>query len=159
MEGKYSVDTVSRYIINYCDEHLGGVSNIRLQKLLYFVQAQFIMDLNIAAFKEEMEAWSFGPVIPEIYRKYKIFGRDNIILNAKNDIKKYLFGFNNELNEEILKEDMNIINKALKATEDVSTAELMRVSYIQGPWKNAYNKDNPKNVITKESIYEYFVGA
>lgn len=159
MEGKYSVDTVSRYIINYCDEHLGGVSNIRLQKLLYFVQAQFIMDLNIAAFKEEIEAWSFGPVIPEIYRKYKIFGRDNIILNAKNDIKKYLFGFNNELNEEILKEDMNIINKALKATSDVSTAELVRVSHIQDPWKNAYNKDNPKNVITKESIYEYFVGA
>lgn len=159
MEGKYSVDTVSRYIINYCDEYLGGVSNIRLQKLLYFVQAQFIMDLGIAAFKEEMEAWSFGPVIPEIYRKYKIFGRDNIIVNAKSDIKKYLFGCNNELNEEILKEDMNIINKALKATEDVSTAELIRVSHLQDPWKNAYNKDNPKNIITKESIYEYFVSA
>ncbi len=159
MDGKYSVDTISKYIINYCDEHFGGVSNLRLQKLLYFVQAQFIMDLDIAAFKEEMEAWSFGPVVPEIYRKYKIFGRDNIILNTNDDIKKYLFSFDDAINEEISNEDMHIIDKALKATADVSTAELVRVSHIQDPWKNAYKGENFfGQIISKESIKKYFVG-
>lgn len=159
MEGKYFVDTVSRYIIDYCDKHFGGVSNYRLQKLLYFVQVEFIKETGQAAFKEEIEAWSFGPVVPEIYRKYKIFGGENIILNNNINVFSILSSLRDIYNEKISKHDGQIINKVLDEASYLPTAELVRISHIQDPWKNAYNKDNPKNVITKESIYEYFVGA
>ena len=54
---------------------------------------------------------------------------------------------------------MHIIDKALKATADVSTAELVRVSHIQDPWKNAYKGENFfGSIIKKESIKKYFVG-
>lgn len=159
MEGKYFVDTVSRYIIDYCDKHFGGVSNYRLQKLLYFVQVEFIKETGQAAFKEEIEAWSFGPVVPEIYRKYKIFGGENIILNNNINVFSVLSSLRDIYNEKISKHDGQIINRVLDEASHLPTAELVRISHIQEPWKNAYNKDNPKNVITKESIYEYFVGV
>lgn len=43
----YSVLDVSRHIINYSEEKDYGVSNLKLQKLLYFVQAYFMLEKKI----------------------------------------------------------------------------------------------------------------
>lgn len=152
MEGKYSVDTVSRYIIDYCDKHFGGVSNYRLQKLLYFVQVEFIKETGQAAFKEEIEAWSFGPVVPEIYRKYKVFGREDISLAIFNE---------DDVSNKIKNDDKIIINNVLDKASNKPTAELVRISHIQKPWQDAYAyaKLMGVGIISKESIREYFVGA
>lgn len=152
MEGKYSVDTVSRYIIDYCDKHFGGVSNYRLQKLLYFVQVEFIKETGQAAFKEEIEAWSFGPVVPEIYRKYKVFGREDISLAIFNE---------DDVSNKIKNDDKIIINNVLDKASNKPTAELVRISHIQKPWQDAYayTKLMGVGIISKESIREYFVGA
>lgn len=160
MEGKYFVDTVSRYIIDYCDKHFGGVSNYRLQKLLYFVQVEFIKETGQAAFKEEIEAWSFGPVVPEIYRKYKIFGGENIILNTSRGLD-FLLDFDDVQKEEISENDKKIINRVLEEASSLPTAELVRISHIQKPWQDAYKyaKLMGVGIISKESIYEYFVGV
>ena len=42
--------------------------------------------------------------------------------------------------------------------KDKSSIYMMEVTHNQEPWKNAYNKQNLERVITKNSIYEYFVG-
>lgn len=41
-KAKYDVLEVSRHIINYSNRMRYGVSNLKLQKLLYFVQAYFL---------------------------------------------------------------------------------------------------------------------
>lgn len=151
MDGKYSVDTISKYIINYSNEHFGGISNLRLQKLLYFVQVEFIKETGQAAFNEEIEAWSFGPVVPEIYRKYKVFGREDISLAIFNE---------DDVSNKIKNDDKIIINNVLDKASNKPTAELVRISHIQKPWQDAYAyaKLMGVGIISKESIREYFVG-
>ena len=157
MKARYSVDTVSSYIIKYSDEHFGGVSNLRLQKLLYFVQVEFIKTFNEAAFKEEIVAWSFGPVVPEIYRKYKVFGRENILINRDSDAR--LPFWVDTLDSQIGEDDAKVIDKVLNEASDISTAELVRISHVQDPWRNAYYRsENKDKLITKKAIYNYFVG-
>lgn len=160
MKGKYSVDTVSTYIINYCDKHFGGVSNLRLQKLLYFVQVEFIKETGYAAFRENIEAWSFGPVVPEIYRKYKIFGRENIIINKEiGNVLDFFISDKNLNKESITDKDAKIIDNVLEEASTLPTAELVRISHIQKPWIDAYNGCSySSNIITKKSIRDYFVG-
>lgn len=150
MEGKYSVVDVSSYIILSSKLNNNGVSNLRLQKLLYYVQAEFLLEQGIGAFKEEIEAWDFGPVVPEVYRMYKMFGREDIIYHLDIFIDSMV---------KIEKEDKKIIDDVLERSKNIPTIELVNMTLQEEPWKNAYNKDNPKNVITKESIYEYFVSA
>lgn len=44
------------------------------------------------AFKNDIFAWEYVPVIQEIYDKYKIYAKNEIILeqrNVKNSIKQY----------------------------------------------------------------------
>lgn len=45
--------------------------NLRLQKLLYFVQAYSLISEDKKIFEEEIEAWPYGPVVPKAYEYYK----------------------------------------------------------------------------------------
>ncbi len=76
----YNVIDVCRHVINYSNEHDYGVSNLKLQKLLYFIQAYFLTNKkdNTPCFDEKIEAWDFGPVVPEAYHEYKQYGSGDI---------------------------------------------------------------------------------
>ena len=79
----YSALDIAKYIIYY--EHSKGreVSNLRLQKLLYFVQAKFFQIYGEPCFYENMEAWDFGPVVVSVYHEYKIFAALDIMMNIE----------------------------------------------------------------------------
>lgn len=76
----YKVLDVCRYIINYSNREDYGVSNLKLQKLLYFIQVYFLMNSedHQPCFSEKIEAWDFGPVVPVAYREYKQYGSTDI---------------------------------------------------------------------------------
>lgn len=56
----YDVLDVCRHIINYSEKEDYGVSNLKLQKLLYFVQAYFMLEKKDHApknFTPQYEYW------------------------------------------------------------------------------------------------------
>lgn len=78
MKAPYDVLDVCRYVIGYCNANDYPISNLKLQKLLYFIQAYFLTQLGRPCFAEDIEAWDFGPVVPEAYHQYKQFGAGSI---------------------------------------------------------------------------------
>lgn len=69
----YSVLNIAKYIIDKCTKDRFPISNLQLQKILYYIQREFLQQ-GINAFSEEIEAWQFGPVVPEVYKQYCGFG-------------------------------------------------------------------------------------
>lgn len=69
----YSALSMAKYIIDKCTKDKYPISNLQLQKILYYIQREFLQQGEIA-FPEEIEAWQFGPVVPEVYRQYCGFG-------------------------------------------------------------------------------------
>lgn len=155
----YNVLDVARYIINYGNDNNCNISNLRLQKILYFVQATFYMDKNEPCFNEEIEAWDFGPVIPEVYHEYKRYGRNEIPhIGEYIDFSKGVWEATEmAYNENIIDEgDRELINEVIDSSRQYSTNELVEITHDQSPWKNAYVR-GWNNVISKESIKEYFI--
>lgn len=148
MEGKYSVFNISGYIVEYCNKHYLHITHLRLQKLLYFIQAYFLIKSNgeRVAFNEEVEVWDLGPTVPCIFHQYKRFGSGQIPFNDNS----YSGIFSND--------DKKTIEEVILHFNDKSSIYIMEVTHNQKPWKEAYNKQNLERVITKNSIYEYFVG-
>ena len=156
----YDVLDVSRHIINYSNECEYGISNLKLQKLLYFVQAFFILDSlgEKVCFHEKIEAWDFGPVVPEAYREYKQYGGGNI-----PPIRSYL-EFNGTWDvarkpfvDIIPKEDAALIDAVVDGLSEYSATYLVEITHDQSPWKDAYApKEN--NEITIEALKAYFLG-
>ena len=80
---------VSKYFLRKIDKESfelydNGISNLKMQKLLFFAQQTFFSVYNKPLFKEDMEAWQLGPVVPKVYHHYKIYGRNNIDIFQEN---------------------------------------------------------------------------
>lgn len=63
----YAALSIARYIIDKCTKERYPISNLQLQKILYYIQREFLQQ-GMKAFPEEIEAWQFGPVVPEVYK-------------------------------------------------------------------------------------------
>lgn len=157
-EGKYNVSDVARYVINYVNKNDDLISNLKLQKVLYFIQAKFLTDIGYPCFKEEIEAWNFGPVILSIYREYKRYGAGYIPPIEKfyvysDDIFecKYV-----EYSDSVIDDcDKEAINEMIDKCAVYSATQLVNITHNQTPWKKAFSprKNNP---ISKQSIYDFF---
>lgn len=140
----YSAFEVARYIIHHEAQQNRPVSNLRLQKLLYFVQAKFVMDSHGTSpcFYEKMEAWGFGPVVREVYYEYRYYG-GAMIPPERN------------FSTTIAPRDQSMIDEILNDCAQFSTSALVDITHSQTPWQEArrYNKE-----ITTAAIYNYFRG-
>ena len=59
------------------------ISPMKLQKLLFFLHADFLVNHDRALIKQEFEAWNHGPVIPSLYAEFKQFKDKPITARAK----------------------------------------------------------------------------
>ena len=67
--------SVARYFIELSagsDEN--DLTNLKLQKLLYFAQTEYLKQENKPLFADDIEAWVYGPVVRAVYSEYKSCG-------------------------------------------------------------------------------------
>lgn len=96
MEGgseMYSALSIAKYTIDKCTIEKKPISNLQLQKILYYIQREFLQQ-GVIAFSENIEAWQFGPVVPEVYKQYCGFGalpiRMRYVIDIQADDKKII---------------------------------------------------------------------
>lgn len=141
---------ISYYIINYCKNKNIEITNLKLNKLLYFINIDYMLNNNgIPIFEEEFLAWRHGPVLESVYN-YFCFGivslvSDNLTYNLSN-----------------LK--IQTINKVLDKKANMSAWELVELTHVtNGPWDIVYRKNKDVNGICKanipnELIYNFYKG-
>jgi len=54
------------------------ISNLKLQKLLYYAQGIHLALYGKPLFNDPIEAWQYGPVVDSVYQTYKTNGSDAI---------------------------------------------------------------------------------
>lgn len=157
----YNVLDICRYVINYSNEQGYGISNLKLQKILYFIQSYFMITNGNPCFDDKIEAWDFGPVIPAAYHEYKQYGYGNIppvnsyiVYEGSGilDLKRVKFD-----DSIISDDDKLLINKVVDKFADYSSTALVSLTHHQSPWIDAYSPDY-SNEITTASLSEYFSG-
>ncbi len=66
-----NAEDVARFFVQYYNDNNLPITNLMLNKLLYFAQGHCLAEYGRPLFDEKIEAWEYGPVVPTIYRKYK----------------------------------------------------------------------------------------
>lgn len=77
--------TLAKYIVTKCVQDCCPISNLQLQKILYFIQVDALKTTGEPAFLNNIEAWQFGPVVPEVYYYFCGFGAMPIFSTYAND--------------------------------------------------------------------------
>jgi uncharacterized phage-associated protein len=81
---------VAQYFLAKADEDAGDLmSNLKLQKLVYYAQGFAFALLDTPLFPQCIEAWIHGPVVPALYHEYKNYGTDAIPSPRELDFSKY----------------------------------------------------------------------
>lgn len=71
----YSPLDIAKWFINRVDRSAGdSITHLKLQKLLYYTEAWWLANKGAPLFKEDMQAWTHGPVLPSVWHEYKDFG-------------------------------------------------------------------------------------
>jgi uncharacterized phage-associated protein len=139
----YNALDIAEYIIRYEDERGHCINNLKLQKVLYFLQAQFIVSYGKSLFDEELIAWDWGPVVESVYNNYKVYAGASIFVNPKNYRNAY-----------IAREHREMIGEFLEYIRPYSSTKLVDICHKQTPWKNARVRWN--NVISLDELRDFF---
>jgi len=129
---------VAKYIIKSL-----AVDNLKLQKLLYYSQAVYLVLHNKEPlYPEEIEAWDYGPVVPPVYHEYKKHGFDIIPPVEEETALNF--------------DQIRAVDMTLACFGVLSGPTLINQTHFEDPWKNAYRPGRPSGIITTEAIYEFF---
>jgi uncharacterized phage-associated protein len=150
---------ISKYIIAKYDNVGDLITNKKLQKLLYYIEAWSLVHLD-SLIDEDFEAWVHGPVIPSLYQEYKHFSYSPIVLKYEKDIdsSKYIKSF--EIESKLNQSYFTLIDAVLNKYGILSSRELELLSHSENPWltirKNLSPIDNCSDIISKKMIKEYY---
>jgi uncharacterized phage-associated protein len=121
------------------------ITNLKLQKLLYYTQAWYLAFTGQPLFSESIEAWVHGPVVPSEFRRYREFRWNPIDSHGEPC------------------EDAAVL-KHIEAVFDAygkfSATQLERLTHREDPWKNARRGLEPdipsRNVIPHAAMRDYY---
>lgn len=78
---------IAYYLIALANEKGFKMNSLKLQKMLYLIQKEEIKNKRVA-FEDKIEAWQYGPVVPEVYFRFAGYGPVPIILSISlNEIE------------------------------------------------------------------------
>jgi uncharacterized phage-associated protein len=94
---------------------------------------------------EPVEAWTYGPVVPSLYHKYKSFGGDSI------DVVPI------DMSDKLDKEQSNIIEIVNDVYIDYTALDLSSHTHETGsPWHQAILSSGPGCIIPNKIIQKYY---
>lgn len=155
-EGLYDPRAVANLILEVIHK---PISNLTLQKLLYFVHGAYILRKKKALVTGYFEAWNYGPVHPAVYQAFKEFEGKPINVRAMS--KNIRTG---ELSEISLPDDQELTSlcrKVVHSLEDMTASQLVNLSHAPGgPWHEVLRRSKREHMlglrISNEAIRERY---
>lgn len=131
---------VAKYVLIKCQEKENPISNLHLQKLLYYIQKGYMkQNGGDILFEEDFVAWKFGPVIEDVYYEYCAHGANKIVLR-----EKYKPQFKKEVSK--------CIDPIIETKMYLNPWEMVKETHKKGgAWETAFKK-GIGSIIPKEQI-------
>lgn len=117
------------------------VTNLRLQKLLYFAQGWSLARYGKPLFDAPIEAWKFGPVVREVYNEYSANRANGISSDARID------------SDALTSDELELLLDVAREYDRFSTNTLVDFSHVDdGPWAKVGRSEE----IPVDEIKKYF---
>lgn len=134
-------------MVDFCGEHGDVLTNLKLQKLLYYAQAWHLALHDAPLFADDFVAANHGPVSPVVNEVYQEFSNRPIV--ADGEVIDAPAWLNRHLEE------------VVGAYGNLSAFDLERLSKDEDPWKSAWHKQDADAplcvvVISKDSMKKYY---
>ncbi|WP_062062186.1 Panacea domain-containing protein [Aquimarina longa] len=142
----YNCFDIAEYFVKLAKKEGEGIDPMKLLKLTYIAHGWYLGFKEKPLFNNQIQAWKYGTVIPELYHVIKRFGsgyvdQETLDLYSENVIKE---------------DDKDFLNTIWKHYKDYSGSQLSDKTHEKGtPWETSYN--GGRNVpISMSKIKKYY---
>jgi len=119
------------------------LSNMKLQKLLYYAQGLYLVLNNTPLFEEKIEAWTYGPVVPTLYHRYKELGANGIPADPQFDPSL------------IDQETKDFLDEIYDVFGQFSAIRLMEIAHLDQCWIDAGSGNEISHESMRECLKKY----
>jgi uncharacterized phage-associated protein len=132
---------IARYFIfrAYEDGRESLMTNMKVQKLLYYTQSLYLALFDEPLFDDEIQAWRYGPVCPPAYRFYSDFEARQLPVPRKDELTC--------ISEEV----QNLLREVWEYFGEHDAYYLSGLTHLEFPWKKA-RKGLPPEASSQEPI-------
>lgn len=117
------------------------MSNMKLQKMLYYEQGFHLAVFDTPLFEEDIEAWMYGPVVPAVYEVYKDYGYNGIDPGKVEEVS-------------LSDREQALFDEVYKVYGAYSAIGLMNMTHRESPWANT--PAGVGSVISRDKMVEFF---
>lgn len=135
----YDVSDIARFIVRKYIRDENPVTNMKLQKMLYYAWVHYYREHKEYLFRDDICAWKYGPVVPKVYREYRIYAGMPILKS--------------ESPGEIDKDTADFLTRFADEHKDFTASQLVNLTHRDGyPWKLVYKKEEKYTKIPFDTI-------
>jgi len=151
---------VANFLLDYADQIGRPVSNLALQKIVYFCHGWYLAVFDRPLIEEPVQAWEHGPVFKSLYRSFKSAG--NAPINFRATTMNYVEGKEEVIRSEFDPETAKFLLNVFDAYSRYRPGQLRQITHLpDGPWKqvweDARKRPQPGMKISNDSIKAYFL--
>lgn len=129
-------------LLNDSYEEYGDVmTNLKLQKLVYYVQGFHLALFNKPLFSDEIYAWQYGPVVPSLYNRLKKFGKSEVKIQSDEP-----------LDDIFTETQKKLMRDVFEQLGQFSAWKLMRMTHSESPWRET----DINSVISHDKMSAFF---
>ncbi|HJJ36181.1 MAG TPA: DUF4065 domain-containing protein [Methanocorpusculum sp.] len=140
-----ALDVANFFVNLYRNSGNNDITNLKLNKLVYFAQGYHLARYGTPLFAEEIEAWKYGAIIPSVYAAFQVCG-DNVIQNESGTYSRNVF----------TPDEIDFLLDIDAEFGVYSAYSLVELTHKPGsPWSQ-YHTPGMKRIIQKESMKEYY---
>ncbi|XHL98494.1 MAG: DUF4065 domain-containing protein [Microcoleus anatoxicus] len=134
---------VARYFIKraYQDGLEAQMTNMKVQKLLYYSQSLHLALFDEPLFENEIQAWRYGPVCPPVYSVYSEFEGKQLLIPGEDVLSQ------------VPNETKHLLEKVWGYFSRYHAYQLSGMTHVEFPWKNA-RKGLPPEASSTEPIQQ-----
>ncbi len=116
------------------------ITNMKLQKLLYYVQGFHLAVFDKPLFDSQIKNWMHGPVVPDVYHEFKEYGKGVIPFPTDADITEFS------------DESIELVDEVYGVYSQFTAWALRNSTHSEPPWINTENFET----ISHSSLRSYF---
>ncbi len=125
---------IVKYILIKCAYCGDLITNLKMQKILYYVYVWCRVQLKQSCFEEKFQAWPNGPVLPSVYDALKSYGASPIDVDfAGIDSEEGIIKLKKTLGKELVE----LVDSVYEKYGTMSAFTLVSLTHSELPWKNA----------------------
>lgn len=123
-----------------------SLTNLKMQKILYIAHMIFLGKNNEPLINDTFEAWDYGPVLPNLYHKIKVYGREHV--------KEAIFFGVEDIKDE--SKEAKILEEAATKLSSIQSSKLISFTHKKnGAWYKCYDAGANNPIPREQIINEY----